>query len=98
MSKPVSSVSSSLAIRFDQLIRDGVITDQAELARLGHVTRARMTQIMALLQLAPEIQEAILWLPAVESGDDGITERELREVVAELDWGRQRKMWRKKSA
>ena len=39
----------ALAIRFDQLIRDGVVTDQAELARLGHVTRARLTQIMNLL-------------------------------------------------
>jgi hypothetical protein len=87
----------ALAIRFDQMIRDGVIADQAELARLGHVTRARMTQIMALLQLAPDIQEAILWLPAVESGEDVVTERELREVVAELDWERQRKMWRAKS-
>ena len=29
----------ALAIRLDQLIRDGVVTDQAQLARLGHVTR-----------------------------------------------------------
>ena len=50
----------ALAIRFDQLIRDGVVADQAELARLGHVTRARLTQIMNLLNLAPDIQEAIL--------------------------------------
>ncbi|MEQ8785151.1 MAG: HDOD domain-containing protein [Pirellulaceae bacterium] len=42
----------ALAIRLDQLIRDGVVTDQAELARLGHVTRARLTQIMNLLNLA----------------------------------------------
>jgi hypothetical protein len=49
---------------------------------------------MSPLQLAPEIQEAILWLPAVEPGDDGVTERDLREVVRELDWGRQRGMWR----
>jgi hypothetical protein len=71
-----------------------VVKDLAELARLGHVTRARMTQIMTLLQLAPGIQEAILWLPAVESGDDVVTERELREVVAELDWERQTRRWR----
>jgi hypothetical protein len=53
----------ALAIRFDQLIRAGVVADQAELARLGHVTRARLTQIMNLLCLAPDIQEAILFLP-----------------------------------
>ncbi|HBN76407.1 MAG TPA: hypothetical protein DD473_11435, partial [Planctomycetaceae bacterium] len=41
----------ALAIRFDQLIRDGDVNDYAELARLGHVSRARMTQIMNLLNL-----------------------------------------------
>jgi len=53
----------ALAIRFEQLIRDGVVPDYAALARLGHVTRARMTQLMNLLNLAPEIQEGILFLP-----------------------------------
>lgn len=46
----------ALAIRFDDLIRSGAITDQADLARLGHVSRARVTQIMNLLHLAPAIQ------------------------------------------
>lgn len=45
----------ALAIRFEGLIRDGVVADNAELARLGHVTRARMTQIANLLNLAPDI-------------------------------------------
>ena len=49
----------ALAIRLDGLIRDGVVPDQAELARLGHVSRARLTQVMNLLCLAPDIQEAI---------------------------------------
>ena len=83
----------ALAIRFEQLIRDGVVADQAELARLGHVTRARMTQIMNLLHLAPDIQEAILFLPRVEFGRDPITERELRSLVASPDWRKQRKLW-----
>ncbi len=47
-----------------ELIREGVVTDYAELARLGHVTRARVTQIMNLLHLAPDIQETLLFLPA----------------------------------
>ena len=37
----------------------GVAVKIADLARLGHVTRARITQIMNLLMLAPDIQEAI---------------------------------------
>jgi len=83
----------ALAIRFDQLTRDGVVADQAELARLGHVTRARLTQIMNLLHLAPDIQEAILFLPPVDHGRDPITERDLRRVTPILDWRKQRGVW-----
>lgn len=83
----------ALAIRFDQLIRDGVVTDQADLARLGHVTRARLTQIMNLLSLAPDIQEAILFLPATERGRESVTERDLRPIAALADWRMQRRMW-----
>ena len=60
---PWVSKLMALAIRFDGLVRDGVVTDQAELARLGHVSRARVTQIMNLLHLAPDIQEEVLFLP-----------------------------------
>lgn len=80
----------ALAIRFDQLIRDGEVADYAEIARLGHVTRARVTQIMNLLHLAPDIQEAILNLPRVEKGRDQITERDLRPIAAIVDWRKQR--------
>lgn len=83
----------ALAIRLDQLIRDGVVTDQAELARLGHVTRARLTQIMNLLCLAPDIQEQILFLPATERGRDLMTEKQLRPLAALTDWRKQRRMW-----
>jgi hypothetical protein len=80
----------ALAIRFEQMVRDGEVTDYADLARLGHVTRARMTQIMNLLNLAPDIQERLLFLPQVESGKDAITERQVRGVAAEADWCQQR--------
>ena len=83
----------ALAIRFDQLIRDGVVSDQAELARIGHVSRARLTQIMNLLNLAPDIQEEMLFLPAREQGRDAVTERELRPITANTGWSKQRRMW-----
>jgi len=83
----------SLAIRFDGLIRSGVVGDQADLARLGHVTRARVTQIMNLLHLAPDIQEALLFLPRVERGRDPIKERQLRPIAAVPDWRKQRQLW-----
>jgi hypothetical protein len=83
----------ALAIRFDGLIRTGVVTDYAELARLGHVTRARITQIMNLLMLAPDIQEAILFLPRVERGRDPILLRQLQPIALVLDWRKQRRLW-----
>lgn len=83
----------ALAIRFEQLIRDGEVRDLADVARLGHVTRARVTQIMNLLHLAPDIQEALLNLPRVESGRDPMTERDLRPVVGIIDWQKQRRAW-----
>lgn len=85
----------SLAIRFDRLIQDGVVSDQSELARLAHVTQPRMTQIMNLLHLAPDIQETILFLPRVMSGRDPIHEKMLRPISAEVSWRKQRRMWKK---
>ena len=83
----------ALAIRLDQLIRDGAVADQAELARLGHVSRVRVTQVMNLLMLAPDIQEAILFLEHTERGRASISERDLRPIAAVVSWGKQRGMW-----
>ena len=83
----------ALAIRMQRLIDSGEVRDYAELARLGHVTRARMTQIMNLLNLAPDIQEEILFLPPVESGRDPIRELQLRPITLVPDWRKQRRMW-----
>ena len=85
----------ALALRFDRLIREGEVADQADLARLGNVTRARVTQIMNLLSLAPDIQEAILFLPRTRSGRDPIRERHLRPIAAILDWRKQRRLWKR---
>lgn len=80
----------ALAIHFEGLIRRGVVRDYADLARLGGTTRARMTQIMNLLNLAPEIQERLLFLPGASTGRDAITERNLRDLVAKTLWANQR--------
>ena len=84
----------ALAIRFDQLIRDGVVEDQGEIARLGHVTPARLSEIMGMLCMAPDTQEAILFLPRVDEGRDRVTERDVRRVLGSLDWGVQRAEWK----
>ena len=76
----------ALAIHFDGLIQNGVISDYADIARLGGVTRARVTQIMNLLNLAPEIQEKILFLSGSEKGRESLIERDLRSTSDKLFW------------
>jgi hypothetical protein len=83
----------ALAIKLDGLIRDGAIRDYADIARLGFVTRARATQIMALLNLAPDLQERLLLLQPSAFGRDAITERHLRPSVAEAHWPQQRRLF-----
>jgi hypothetical protein len=53
-----------------------------------------MTQIMNLLNLAPDIQEEILFLTPVESGRDPIRELQLRPIALVPNWRKQRRMWR----
>ena len=84
----------ALAHCIDGMIQAGELKDLADAARAIGLTRARMTQIMNLLLLAPEIQEAILDLPPVTNGRDPISERRLRRIVAEPDWTKQRALWR----
>lgn len=83
----------ALAIKFQGLIERGEVKDYADLARLGHVTRARVTQIMNLLNLAPDIQEAILFLPLVEGGRDSLKEGRIRPITSQTLWGEQRARW-----
>ena len=83
----------ALAIRFDELLARGVVANQSELARLARVTQPRMTQIMNLLHLAPDIQEEILFLPEVFEGRDPITERDLRPITLETLWILQLSQW-----
>jgi hypothetical protein len=83
----------ALAIKLDGLIRQGAVADYATLARLGHVSPARITQIMNLLQLAPDIQEQILFLPRTQYGRDRVHLRQLQPVCVTLDWPKQRELW-----
>ena len=83
----------ALALRCQQLVQTGVIANYALLAQLGHVSRARVTQILNLCLLAPAIQEALLFLPRTEHGRDPIRLRHLQPLTRIADWGEQRKRW-----
>ena len=90
---PRVSKLMALAIRLEKLVNLGEVRDYADLARLGQVSRARITQIMNMLLLAPDIQEAILFLPRTIKGLDQIRERDLRPIATIPDWRHQRRMW-----
>jgi hypothetical protein len=84
----------ALALRFENLIREGRVADYSDLARLGHVSRARLTQIMNLLLLAPDIQEAILFLPPKRRGRDPFRLARLQPIALTWNWTRQRRLWK----
>ncbi len=84
----------ALAIYYEDLIRQGHVHDYAEIAALGHVTRARVTQIMNLRLLAPDLQERLLFLIRIVGGRDVLCLRRLQPIALESDWRKQRESWR----
>ena len=82
----------ALAVKFQDMVDRGEVRDYADLARLGFVTRARLTQIMNLLLLAPDIQERLLEGVLRQSF---ASERHLRPVIRNLDWEAQRTLFAK---
>ena len=85
----------ALASRLQSMIDSGEVVSFQQLAELGRISQPRMTQIMSLLNLAPDIQEELLYLPEVLQGKAQIHERLLRPLTTELDWRVQRRMWGK---
>jgi hypothetical protein len=75
----------ALAVKFEAMVERGEVRDYADLARLGYVTRARLTQIMNLILLAPDLQEQLLFSTIT------VEERRLRSVVKVVEWREQRK-------
>ena len=95
---PRISTLMALAIRFDDLVRRGEVADFADVARLGHVTRARVSQIVNLLNLAPDLQDKLLHLPSITSERETVHERVVRSIAAEPDWRVQRRLWARVAA
>ena len=85
----------ALALRLDELVRTGQVASYSALAALGHVTRARICQIVNLIQLAPDIQETLLFLPPTLRGRDAIILADLQPIAAALDWRKQLRLWRR---
>lgn len=80
----------ALAIKFQDMVDRGEVRDYADIARLGYVTRARLTQIMNLLLLAPDIQERLLSMPCSSE----LRETRMRGIASDIYWPEQRRRFR----
>lgn len=83
------AIQLAMAHRIRRAIDSGEVADQAAVARQLGLTRARLTQLLGLTLLAPEIQERVLGLESVD-GAEPLSERALREAAWELSWAKQR--------
>lgn len=83
----------ALAIQFQDMIDRGDARDYADLARLGCLTRERMSQIMELIWLAPDIQREILEFPSTATSRFPVSEVAVRRIAGKLRWAEQRGLW-----
>jgi len=83
----------ALALHFEETVRTGEARNYADLARLGCITRERVSQIMKLRWLAPDIQQEVLQLARTPSGRFPICEGGMRRVADALSWRDQRVRW-----
>jgi len=83
----------ALAIHIDDLLRKGEVRDYSDAARLGLLCRERVSQIMRLTYLAPDIQIEILYFPPVPGGRYPISETAMRRIASMLSWADQRTEW-----
>ena len=83
----------ALAIQFQDMLDRGDARDYADLARLGCLTRERMSQIMELIWLAPDIQREILEFPSTATSRFPVSEVAVRRIAGKLRWAEQRGLW-----
>jgi hypothetical protein len=84
----------ALAIHFSDMIERGEARDYADLARLGCLTRERMSQIMELIWLAPDIQQEILEFNPTGAARFSVSEVAMRRIANALLWEDQRREWK----
>lgn len=89
----VVAVQLALAITWDRALARGELVSRQAIAQSTGLTRARITQLMDLTLLAPDIQEAVLFLEAV-NGSEPLGEHTLRKVLRAGCWASQREVWR----
>jgi hypothetical protein len=86
------AVMLALAHQIQRKIDRGEIPDQAAAARRLELTRARLTQLLDLTLLGPDVQERVLALESV-GGTEPLSERVLRPVARAPSWVEQRTLF-----
>jgi hypothetical protein len=84
----------ALAIKIEKLSRDGAVPSYGDLAAAGQISTARMSQIRRLTELAPLIQEELLFLPKIVAGRDPVYESAMRKIAGLVDWDAQKRAFR----
>ena len=85
----------ALALKMEQMIQEGTAKNYSELAHLGRVSASRISQVMNLLHLAPDIQEEIL---LGNTPKDWLRESAVRKLSGVVLWSEQRDRWHKLAA
>ncbi len=83
----------ALAIQIEDMVRQGEAKDYADVARLSGLCRERISQVVRLNYLAPEIQVELLYLPPTPTGRYPISETAARKIANLLSWTHQRQAW-----
>jgi hypothetical protein len=81
----------ALALKMEEMIQEGAVKNYSELARRGQVSAARITQVMNLLHLAPDVQEQVL---LCHTADHRLRESAVRKLSTVVLWSEQRNRWR----
>lgn len=83
----------ALAIQLQRRVDDNEF-DYGDLAQLGRISRPRLTQIFNLLNLAPDLQEELLFLESGSTGRERLTEKALRRLGGMWSWDEQRRAFK----
>lgn len=83
------AIMLAVAHKIAAAIARGQLRGQSDAAQRLRVTRARVTQLLGLLTLAPDLQERVLFLEAVDDVEP-LTEQAFRKVTRALRWAEQR--------
>lgn len=86
---PVISRMMALAHFYDHLLQNRILESVSDIGRLEGVTQQRISQIMSLLLLAPEIQEFLLTLPTQEHGKKSLPTERMIQIAKEMDFEKQ---------